>query len=133
MGLNLNSREARIEFEFLKEEAKNLVFDIIKVNMNKTTTGKDVAKLFCKVSEGEHKDKVITHELFWTEKNAFRIREFALICFPSETKRDELNEEYQHTHVEYPADFITGRFRADFLKEKEDSEFKRLKNITSVI
>ena len=133
MGLNLNSREARIEFEFLKEEVKNVVFDIVKVNLNKSSTGKDVAKMFCQVSEGEHQGKTVTHELYWTEKNAYRIREFALLCFPSETKKDELNEEYQHTHVEYAADFVTGRFKADFVKVKEDSEFKQLKNIRSVL
>jgi hypothetical protein len=133
MGINLNSKNARTEYEFLNIEADNQKFAVVKVNMNKSKQGTDIAKFFCQIVEGEHKDKIVTHELAWTEKNEYKLREFAIKCgFPTEQKRDDRGEYYDHISIEYPADYVGGMFIADAKNVSKDNVFLVLKNLEKV-
>ena len=134
MGINLNSKNARTQFQFLETELTGKLFRVVKANLNKTQNGTEEVKFFCAVDEGEHKGKIVLHRIFWTEKNEFRIREFALNCnLPIEPRRDENGVMYDHIMADYPADFVNGVFRADAenVSDADKPAFFVLKNIVA--
>ena len=122
MALNLNSKQARIEFDWLKTEVLGQIFEVVKVNRSSTKNGKPQAKIFCTAIGGEYDKKSVIKELVTTENNVKAIRDFAIACGRYEIRTDE-DGEYKHVLIASVEQLVGTQFTADFVNKSTGEGF----------
>ena len=120
--LDLNSKEVRIDFEWLKTPVEGQIFEIVKINRSNTKTGKPTAKLFCTAVGGVHDKKTAIKELITTANNLRRVRDFAIACGKYEMRTDEDGEQYKHVLISQIEQLQGCSFVADFINESQDPD-----------
>lgn len=120
MSFDLNAKEFRLNFDYLKESAENQLFNVVKINRSKTPNGTPTIKFFCTIVGGEFDKKTVIKEIYNTKNNIPNLRRFIVSCGKSEIRSDEDGEKYDHVLISEPEQLMDCFFRGDYIRNKND-------------